>query len=54
MLILVKASFEIKADEVNIVISNTVAFNRQGTGGARMANWHMYTMTFDQYESIRS
>ena len=53
----VKASFEIKADEVNIVISNTVALTGKGTGAdakdGELA--YVYYDVLDQYgESIRS
>lgn len=53
----VKASFEIKADEVNIVISNTVALTGKGTGtnakDGELA--YVYYDVLDQYgESIRS
>ena len=53
----VKASFEIKADEVNIVISNTVALTGKGTGtGAKDGELaYVYYDVLDQYgESIRS
>jgi hypothetical protein len=53
----VKASFEIKADEVNIVISNTVALTGKGTEAdakdGELA--YVYYDVLDQYgESIRS
>lgn len=53
----VKASFEIKADEVNIVISNAVALTGKGTGtnakDGELA--YVYYDVLDQYgESIRS
>lgn len=53
----VKASFEIKADEVNIVISNAVALTGKGTGtGAKDGELaYVYYDVLDQYgESIRS